>query len=704
MKRILVRLCALSAVASLGGFAIVSAKRGAATADSAAQTVAEQPDLQPVPQSAPVDNRYTQLETQASPAVDPFAAGQAPAPLADVGQAPPPVDPQEVPTADEASRRYQASRQVSAGDADPNVRKLQYDETAGAAPAAIAPMSDNSPVLNEPTLAPPRAGDRYAGSEPALLVAPDEPTAPPGDPFQKPQSAPPNNLEPLGAPAFNEQNRYQSDSNSAPQPLPDDGAFAPLAGGRDTAGAEGMGQPGQKHLEGQQAPAIIVEKVPPAEVQVGKPAVFVLKIRNVGSVPATQVEVHDQIPKGTQLLNTTPRAAQPTPGEVVWSLGTLKPKDEVKVELELMPTAEGEVGSVATVRFAAESSVRTMVTKPVLTIDVRSPKSVMLGEDVSIAIRVTNTGSGPATGVVLRNIVPETLQHPQGTELERELGVIRPKESREFDLTMRAVKQGRAVNTLTAIGEGKVRVDRQVDVEVVAPALLVKLDGPARRYLDRQATYTVSVSNPGTAAAKEVSLVAHMPNGMKFIEANNQGHYDAATRTVHWLLEELPPNETGAVTLTATPVEVGEQLMRIEGSAERGLSAQEEKAIVVEGVSAIFFEVVDVADPIEVGGEATYEVRVVNQGTKAATNVRVVALLPDELKPTVAEGPSRHTIDGQRVLFDSLAQLAPKAETTYRVKAKGMGPGEVRVRVQILTDEIRTPVTKEESTRVYADE
>jgi len=701
MKRILVRLCALSAVVSLAAFAIVSAQRGAATAQAEtgkapAVAAADQPKLQPAP-TAPADDRYTQLETQ-SPPVDPFAAGQ-PGLLADVGQAPP-VDPQEVPTAAEAQRRYAASRQAPPDVTDPNVRTSQFEEAAvgvgAAAAAAIAPVVANGTVGGEPTLAPPQAG------EPSL-AAPSDPTFDPNSqlPPAAPQGAsafdPPANAAPQGEP------NLLTGPGGAPAPMADDRAFTPPTG-REAATAEGMGRPGQKHLEGQQAPAIVVEKIPPAEVQVGKPAVFVLKIRNVGAVPATQVEVHDQIPKGTQLISTTPRAAQPTAGEVVWSLGTLKPKEEMTVELELMPTAEGEIGSVATVRFAAETSVRTVVTRPVLSIDMRAAKSVMLGEDVSIQIKITNSGTGPATGVMLRDVVPENLQHAQGAELERELGVIQPNESRDFDLTMKAVKAGLAVNMLTAVGEGNLRVDQQVEIDVVAPELQVKLDGPARRYLDRQATYTVSVSNPGTASAKEVALVTHLPNGMKFVEANNQGHYDAATRTVHWLLEELPPNESGSVTLTAVPIETGEQLMRIEGSAERGLSAQEEKTIVVEGVAAIFFEVVDVADPIEIGGEAVYEIRVVNQGTKAATNVRVVALMPDELKPTSAEGPARHTVDGQRVLFDGLAQLAPKAETTYRVKAKGVAPGEVRVRVQVLTDDIRTPVTKEESTRVYADE
>jgi uncharacterized repeat protein (TIGR01451 family) len=241
-------------------------------------------------------------------------------------------------------------------------------------------------------------------------------------------------------------------------------------------------------------------------------------------------------------------------------------------------------------------------------------------------------------------------------------------------------------------------------MEIIAPALELQIEGPKRRYLDRQATYTVSISNPGTAAATKVDLLTHLPPGLKFVEANNAGQYDAQSRSVHWMLDELPANEMGSVTLTVLPVEAGEQPVQVESTADRGLSAKREQMVVVEGVSAILFTVADVADPVEVNGETAYEIRVVNQGTKAATNVRLVTLLPAEMKPTGAEGPTRYVVDGQRVLFDPLPQLAPKADTTFRVKAQGLRAGDVRVSVQLLTDEMRTPVTKEESTKIYADE
>ena len=49
-------------------------------------------------------------------------------------------------------------------------------------------------------------------------------------------------------------------------------------------------------------------------------------------------------------------------------------------------------------------------------------------------------------------------------------------------------------------------------------------------------------------------------------------------------------------------------------------------------------------------------------------------------------------------------QRASQADTTYRVRVKGLKPGDLRARFQLLTDEMQTPVTKDESLRVYADE
>ena len=482
------------------------------------------------------------------------------------------------------------------------------------------------------------------------------------------------------------------------------GDAAETAGQTNQPLITGHGRPGNQQLEGAQAPTLVVEKAAPEEIQVGKPAIFAIRVQNTGTVMAQSVEIHDLIPQGTHLLECRPPAARVAEGRVIWTVGAIKPDDEVTVEMELMPLAEGEIGSVATVHFANEASARTRCTRPQLALDVSVPHEVLIGEDVMLSIRVSNPGTGVATGIVLSENIPEHLEHPAGSELEYEVGDLNPGESRQIDLPMKTVKAGQVVNLLMARGDGRLQAEHQSEFTVVAPQLELALQGPKRRYLERQATYTVTISNPGTAAAKEVELLTHLPKGLKFIGANNSGEYDPVTNTVHWVLEELPAKQSGQVTLTTLPVEPGEQMLKVEGTADRGLSAEQEELVAVEGVAAILFQLADEADPIEVGGETTYEIKVLNQGSKAATNVQLVAVFPPQLKPRGAHGPTRDTIAGQEVRFQPLGRLPPKGETTYQIRAQGIESGDLRVQVQLLTDEMQSPVTKEESTRVYADE
>src|SRR5664280_2193286 len=144
------------------------------------------------------------------------------------------------------------------------------------------------------------------------------------------------------------------------------------------------------------------------------------------------------------------------------------------------------------------------------------------------------------------NSLPAGLKHPAGTELEYEVGDLKPGESRKLELPMVANRPGPTTNLLSVRGDGNLRAQDKLDLEVLAPQLDVVMEGPKRRYLERQATYQLSVSNPGTAPAKQIELVASLPSGLKFVSANNAGYYEESSRTVRWRLEELPANETGS--------------------------------------------------------------------------------------------------------------------------------------------------------------
>ncbi|MBN1851917.1 MAG: DUF11 domain-containing protein [Pirellulales bacterium] len=466
----------------------------------------------------------------------------------------------------------------------------------------------------------------------------------------------------------------------------------------------GMGRPGEQALEGPQAPSLTIEKRAPEEIQVGKECTFEILVRNTGRSAAHQVLVYDDIPQGTQYVASSPQANQAANGQLVWDIGTIGPGEEQSIEVQLMPTEEGDIGSVATVSFASQASIRTRCTRPLLELRTTAGPQVMIGDEHVVSVEIHNPGSGDATGVMLLENIPEGVSHPSGPSLEYEIGTLQAGETRKLDLVLTAEQAGIVHNRLVAQGDANLHVESTLDFEVIAPDLRVSIDGPSRRYLEREATYVVAVDNPGTASAKDIELVTRLPKGMQFVKANNLGEYDASSHTVHWSLAELPPNERGTVELVMLAVEAGEQRLQVETKAAQGLADQTEQPVVVEGLAAIMFEVVDVDDPIEVGGETSYEVRVVNQGSKTATNLQVVAILPPGMTATDANGPVQHQIDQGQVIFAPLARLAPKADTTYRVDVQGIQPGDQRFRVQVTTSEVQQPITKEESTRVYTDQ
>jgi uncharacterized repeat protein (TIGR01451 family) len=472
---------------------------------------------------------------------------------------------------------------------------------------------------------------------------------------------------------------------------------------QDTA-ATGTGQPGDKQLEGPQNAQIVLQKMAPPEIQVGRPAVLRTIVRNTGAAPAADVEIRDQLPRGTRLLGTSPQVAQGRNGELVWSLGTLKPGGETTVEMQIMPVDEGEVGSVATVRFQTVATARSTVTRPKLAVTTAGPQHVLAGDDAVLNFTVSNPGSGIATGVTLVEHIPAGLKHPAGAEVVCNLGDLKPGERRQMQLPLKAVTAGPIENIISVKADANLEAEHSFKFEVISAKLSVAINAPKRRYLEREATYQFTLANPGTAPAKQVELVAYLPPGLKFVSANKAGTYDANARAVYWTTDVLPVNQPATLEMVTMPVAAGQFDLKIRSTAQRGIIDEKIQPVVVEGLASVLFQLSHTKDPLEIGGETTYEISIVNQGSKASTNLQMSVLLPPELKPLAADGPTRYTIQDNKVSFESLPQLAPKSVAAFRVRAQGIRAGDLRVRCQLMTDEMQRPVVKEESTRVYADE
>ena len=348
------------------------------------------------------------------------------------------------------------------------------------------------------------------------------------------------------------------------------------------------------------------------------------------------------------------------------------------------------------------------------------PETTRVGEKVPFQIKLTNTGTGTAGKITLQAKFSDGLSHVQGQVIEAELANLPAGQSKTMSLEVVAAKSGTQLCSITAVADGSQTEVAKASVNLVEPMLLIKQAGPSRCLVRGEPTYTIELSNPGTASTDPVQLWAALPPGIEFLTATDGGAFLDANRAVGWRLPGLAAGTTKTVTLKVRAVAPTEGAVRTVAQAvaatgdiatvesrtpaAKGLEARAETLVRADGVPALRFEVSDLEDPIEVGKEATYEIRVVNQGTGACTNVQIVAELADTTTVVGAPtGPTVGKVVGQQITFEPIPQLGVKAEAVYRVRVKGSAAGDYRFRVKLVSSETRQATTKEGNTRFYKE-
>ncbi|MBM3983290.1 MAG: DUF11 domain-containing protein, partial [Planctomycetes bacterium] len=545
------------------------------------------------------------------------------------------------------------------------------------------PAAPPLPVMPEPSFPPPG---------PPATGGPAVPVIPPAPPAPKPFPAPP-------AP-------YVPDRGTPPAPP------APFVPERSTPAVTGAGLPATVKQ------SVTVEAVCPESVVFGAECRYELVVRNTGNVPVQNVRIEDEIPAGARYVGSDP------PGEhagdkLVWALGTMDGNTEKRIAVRVRPTEEGELRSRAAVVYTATVEVRTKVTRPRVAVTVVGPEVGRTGDDAIFRIRVTNSGTGPAQNMVLQALMSEGLYHQHGAKLETKLANLAAGESKNVDLTLSAMKSGLQWCQITVTAEGSQDATAKASVNVVEPVLQVAQTGPAKCLVRGEPTYEITLSNPGTAATDSITVHAVLPDGFDYVQASDAGGFSATHRAVSWKLPGLPPGGTKSVAVKLRAAAAGDVVLRtvahtvpeqaiapagvgaVAKPAGRVLEAKAETAIKAEGVAAVRFDVKGLENPVEVGKDAVYEIRVTNQGTGACTNVQLMAALADATTFTGATGPTKVTAQGQTLVFEAIPNLPVKGEMVYTVRVRGNAAGDQRIRVQLTCDQVRTPVVKEESTSFY---
>lgn len=466
-------------------------------------------------------------------------------------------------------------------------------------------------------------------------------------------------------------------------------------------------------------PQLAIDKIAPPEAVLGQPMVYHILVRNKGQIAAHSVVVEDTLPKEVKIDGSIPQA-QLEGRRLVWKLGTLEPGHEKKISVRVIPQTEGTLGSVATVNFAnrgnSGNAADASATTPHLKFGISAPRQAAVGTLIPFKFHVTNVGSIEARGVVLRDVLPSGLQHPDGDDLEYEIGVLPAGQSRDIELALTAAATGKVVNRVIVTADGNLTEEGQAVVEVVGPALAVVRQGPKRLFPGKGGKYTNTVTNPGSTPIEGVRIVEALPPGLEFVEGSDGAQFYADKRSVNWTIDRLGPGESRPLRVTLKAVERGAQISVVRAADAAGASGETAGTTHVTGVPSLVIEMGELPPLIEVGEQFTLPLRIVNNGSDTATQIRATVTLPPGMELVSAKAPidykrsniankaagQRQFKSQQELQFEPIGRLDVRTHVQIELTLKARQTGPARIQVEVQCDQIAEPVRHDRVTTVAA--
>jgi uncharacterized repeat protein (TIGR01451 family) len=449
-------------------------------------------------------------------------------------------------------------------------------------------------------------------------------------------------------------------------------------------------------------PAVRVEWTGPGNVRVGQPNDYTLYVRNTSNTAVGDIKVRLNL-NTVSLVSANPKPSA-SDGDLSWELGSIGAREDRSVQVRLVQKEKGNKGISAHVTFSTRASMGIRASEPMLLVKAGGPARCRIGDGTGFEVTVTNPGDGVAEHVKLTAEMPEGMEHVKGRTVNFDIGNLNPGEKRTVQVLCVARAGGDQTCKAFAEADGGLQSNDKLTINVITPQITVESKGPAMRYLDRKATYKITVTNPGDAAAANVQVQDVLPGGFKYVSADSGGRYDQATRTVSWFVGEIGAGQSREMSVDVQAANPGDFVHEVSVQAARGLKASHRQPVKIEGLSAIHLSVVDLQDPVEIGGETIYEVRITNTGTKTETDIKLICEVPDKMQFKGATGPTGYTPIGNVIDFAPLPQLGPRSDAVYRITVKATTAGIANFKSRITSAILVEPVHKEEATRIYSDQ
>ena len=477
---------------------------------------------------------------------------------------------------------------------------------------------------------------------------------------------------------------------------------------------EGMSTASLAYPTGDKASSnLLVEVASPGKMMVGKAYDYTITVTNLTkNVTLENVKVSQSTAEGFAVEASEPKADTATKGVALWSIPKLDPGKSITIKASGLGEKEGTVASCLKVDYETTLCVTTEFTKPAISVTKTAPAMVDICDPIQIKYVVKNTGTGAVQGLNVSDELPKGLTTADGKQtVTANVGDLAEGQSKEITVDVAATQTGDFTSRAMAMADPELKAQsNQTTTAVRMAKLAVDIVGPDSEYMDQRVTYQVTVKNEGEATARNATLKVNADKNAKVLRLSKASPEAAAPKIdgnmLAWDLGNLEPGKSVVVSMTTTANTADKQTHIATATSECAKATDAMKTaqdtIMTEVITlpALLLELVDKQDPMQVGSNEVYTIVVLNQGQGDDKNVKIVCRLPEGFEYVESAGPTKANVDGQTITFDPLEIFAPKRKVTYTVTAKVVKPGDVRTKVDLSSDYLKTPVTETEPTRL----
>jgi virginiamycin B lyase len=227
-----------------------------------------------------------------------------------------------------------------------------------------------------------------------------------------------------------------------------------------------------------------------------------------------------------------------------------------------------------------------------------------------------------------------------------------------------------------------------LNAAVTAPDLALTASAPLSVTLGSEVTYTLTASNDGTGSATGVTLTDTLPAGATFVSASDG--VTPASGVVTFNIGSLAPGASATFTIVVAPTAGGNITDRAS------VSGSQSDPTPADNTATLSTDVTTVAtspdlalsgnapSTVTLGGNVTYNVTVVNNGTAGATGVKLTDTLPAGVTFVSATGGVT-PLDG--ILTFDIGNLAAGASASFTIVATPTAAGTIENKASVAGNE-----------------